>query len=123
MVIDPFATHVLRCILTLLKPTLAFTVNTASHSSNLRSKKSTKWKNKQAPLNSIFGAKPQLDIEQDFNPPQAWASLPGAMLSAFVTGQAGNEIRSLAINAAASPTLQACSMLHRVCPCKESNFS
>ena len=123
MVIDPFATHVLRCILTLLSPALDSTVNATSHSSNLRSKKSTKWKNKQAPLISIFGDKQQFDIEENFNPPQAWASLPGAILSAFTTGQGGNEIRSLAISAAASPTLQACSVLYRVYPCKDSNFS
>ncbi|KAH8105489.1 ARM repeat-containing protein [Cristinia sonorae] len=106
LVLDPFASHVVRALLSLLIPELANHTN-ANGPSTIRSKKSAAYKAKQGPLKSVFTS---LDRDTNVTGPVARPDGFSAAARRFVMDLRdkldGNEVRALAANQVASPVLQ-----------------
>jgi len=99
---DPFASHVVRSLLTLLCPTVA------TDDENVRSKKSATWKAKQGEMKSIFQ-----DKGKGKESSSSWSRAPpefNAMARRFIEGIqqkfGENEVRAMAADRVASPGLQ-----------------
>lgn len=102
LIMDPFASHVLRALLLLLNPSV-----THMDDDNLRSKKSASWKARQGPMKSVFTPEKKGKQKQVFptlSPPE-FRDISLNILDAFLKGVADNELRALAIDKVASPTL------------------
>ncbi|KAF9268292.1 hypothetical protein L218DRAFT_918805 [Marasmius fiardii PR-910] len=107
LVMDPFASHVIRVLLSLLSG--------SQPSSNLRSKKSSAWKSKQGNLKSLFSDRADRDSKGKSTAPdhqRRLSKLPaefGGMSRRFVMKirqeLGGNEVRALAASDVASPCL------------------
>ncbi|KAI0069190.1 ARM repeat-containing protein [Artomyces pyxidatus] len=107
LIMDPFASHVMRALLVLLCPHL-FLLD-ASHKSQyaVRSKKSAAWKAKQGPFKSIFNdSKDKGKGVADKSSPPEFMDAAKRFVVALRTDLSENEIRSLAANKVASPVLQ-----------------
>ncbi|KAJ6510238.1 armadillo-type protein [Mycena vitilis] len=101
LVMNPFASHVIRALLLLLSPNLATSQETAQHV--MRSKKSAAWKARQGPLKSVFK---DGDNKADFTPPDAFTEAARKFVEVVRRELGGNETRALAADKVASPTLQ-----------------
>ncbi|KAG9219045.1 hypothetical protein CCMSSC00406_0001455 [Pleurotus cornucopiae] len=106
LVMDDFASHVVRALLLLLYPNA---IPSQLHS-NLRSRKSAAWKAKQGPLKSVFS---DTDINSSNSSGTKQKGAPKEFLAIarrFVETLSGelsdNEVRALAANKVASPVLQ-----------------
>ncbi|KAJ7477142.1 armadillo-type protein [Mycena galericulata] len=103
LVMDPFASHVIRALLLLLSPNLATSQETARNA--MRSKKSATWKAKQGPLKSVFK-----DVEDgdsaDEGTPEIFTRAARKFVQVVRNNLDGNETRALAADKVASPTLQ-----------------
>ena len=105
LITDPFASHVVRSLLVLLSPTLSAN---DSFSSSLRSKKSQKWKAKQGDMTSMFmkdikgkGKEPSISAI-----PPSFGEAARRLVESVRQKLNDNEVRALAANKAASPTLK-----------------
>lgn len=105
LIMDPFASHVIRALLLLLSPNLATSQETAQTA--VRSKKSSAWKAKQGPLKSVFregeGGEEPLNAV-----PAVFAQAARKFVHVVRDELDENETRALAANKVASPTLQVC---------------
>ncbi|CDO74124.1 hypothetical protein BN946_scf185043.g174 [Trametes cinnabarina] len=111
LVLDPFASHVIRALLMLLVPGILGSPDDSNGGGHfgttaLRSKKSAAWKARQGSMKSVF-------VENDAQPPKSSRTVPkefGSAASKVVSTlreQLGeNEVRALAANQVASPVLQ-----------------
>ncbi|RXW16432.1 hypothetical protein EST38_g9415 [Candolleomyces aberdarensis] len=100
LIIDPFASHVLRAILLLLSP------SSASTEEALRSKKSSSWKAKQGAMKSVFEEKGKGRADgQKIVPPQ-FSELSRRFVQQLQESHDGNEIRAMAASSVASPCLK-----------------
>jgi nucleolar protein 9 len=105
--LDPFASHILRALLVLLAPPIApAPAPSSSRNSNLRSKKSAKWKARQGPMKNLFdettaGSTPKLSVI-----PLSFTKLARDLLTSIRAGLGANEVRAMAADKAASPLLQ-----------------
>lgn len=110
LIMDPFASHVLRSLLVLLCPTL----NPTDESSNslLRSKKSAKHRARQGPMKSVFVGEVEEAQEKGkgkIESPEAYPPKFDEVARKFVASirreMDANEIRALAANKVACPLL------------------
>lgn len=108
LILDPFASHVIRALLLLLSPelTLHLPGKIQGHST-IRSKKSSVYKAKQGSLTSVFTSSEPAGMSVGLRSRPADFKL---LVKSFVTNLRryldGNEIRALAANQVASPVLQ-----------------
>ncbi|KAH6896386.1 armadillo-type protein [Coprinopsis sp. MPI-PUGE-AT-0042] len=102
LVIDPFASHVLRALFLLLSP------STASEDDNLvRSKRSSAWKAKQGSMKSLFTdnkGKQREDIRRSV--PAEFTAMARRFIEQLRSGLSGNEVRAMAASKVASPCLK-----------------
>ncbi|KAI0052589.1 ARM repeat-containing protein [Auriscalpium vulgare] len=108
LILDQFASHVLRALLMLLAPQ-AFPTATHSSAAPVRSKKSAAWKTKQGPLKSIFQdteGKGKAPAEKQTAEPSAFRNAARKLVLVLQKDLGENEVRSLAANKVASPVLQ-----------------
>ncbi|KAG1780420.1 armadillo-type protein [Suillus placidus] len=105
LVMDPFASHVLRALLLLLSPTSS----TASHKarSNVRSKKSSAWKTRQGTMKSVFADNKSYDhVDSIRLVPNQFHEAATRFVRVLKSELSDNEVRALAANKVASPLLQ-----------------
>ncbi|KAF7330777.1 hypothetical protein MVEN_02416800 [Mycena venus] len=104
LVMNPFASHVIRALLLLLSPNLVTSQETAQHT--MRSKKSAAWKAKQGPLKSVFKEGDSKGNPANYTPPEVFTETARKFVEAVRQELDGNETRALAADKVASPTLQ-----------------
>ncbi|KAJ7047787.1 hypothetical protein C8F04DRAFT_1060117 [Mycena alexandri] len=104
LVMNPFASHVIRALLLLLSPNLVTSQETAQHT--MRSKKSAAWKAKQGPLKSVFKDGHSGGDSGDNAPPEVFTQAARKFVEAIRSELGDNETRALAADKVASPTLQ-----------------
>ncbi|KAH0587095.1 hypothetical protein H2248_005913 [Termitomyces sp. 'cryptogamus'] len=105
LIMDPFASHVVRALLTLLSPSVSSLGPTAQ--GTIRSKKSATWKAKQGPMRSVFTdekGKGKEVVSQ--SRPTEFSDLARRLVDILRTELGENEVRALAANKVASPGLQ-----------------
>jgi nucleolar protein 9 len=106
LVMDPFASHVLRALLLLLSPTSS----AASHKaqSNMRSKKSSAWKARQGAMKSVFADNKSHDrVDSSTRAvPNEFHEAAIRFVHVLKSELSDNEVRALAANKTASPLLQ-----------------
>ncbi|KAG6918212.1 hypothetical protein DXG01_015805 [Tephrocybe rancida] len=104
LIMDPFASHVVRALLALLSPT----VSASSHGQGaMRSKKSAAWKARQGPMMSVFTdekGKGKEVVTQ--SRPAEFRGLAKRLVDVLRAELGENEVRALAANKVASPGLQ-----------------
>ncbi|KAJ7873385.1 hypothetical protein B0H14DRAFT_2720506 [Mycena olivaceomarginata] len=98
LVMNPFASHVIRALLLLLSPNLVASHESGQHA--MRSKKSAAWKAKQGPLKSVFKESDGRGDSGSYTPPEVFTQ------TALRRELDANETRALAADKVASPTLQ-----------------
>ena len=104
LIMDPFASHVLRSLLLLLCPTI---LPEDSARKSLRSKKSMSWKAKQGQMKSVFSNdKGKETLPSISLVPESFRNAADQFLRTMRDGLGANEVRALAANKAASPVLQ-----------------
>ncbi|KAF9518476.1 hypothetical protein BS47DRAFT_1289620 [Hydnum rufescens UP504] len=112
LVMDPFASHVVRTLLTLLVPSLSSsdTSSTGPHGAPLRSKKSAAYKARQGPMKSVFKSTGDNDGSRDSTTsiltPPGFGVVARRFVHTIRTEMDDNEIRALASDKVASPVLQ-----------------
>ncbi|KAG5645777.1 hypothetical protein DXG03_005314 [Asterophora parasitica] len=105
LIMDPFASHVVRALLLLLSPNLVPADNSAQPA--LRSKKSAAWKAKQGPMKSVFADEKGKGKEAaPKSTPPEFRKLARRFVEALRAELGENEVRALAANKVASPGLQ-----------------
>ncbi|KAF5388249.1 hypothetical protein D9615_000027 [Tricholomella constricta] len=105
LIMDPFASHVIRALLILLSPNLVPSDNSAQPV--LRSKKSAAWKAKQGPMKSVFTEEKGKGKEAPpKSMPTEFRQLARRFVEALRADLGENEVRALAANKVASPSLQ-----------------
>lgn len=104
LILDAFASHVIRALLLLLDPALA---SRFPADSQVRSKKSSTFKAKQGPLKSVFSAADPLTIvvAPDARP-QGFRAAAARFVSHLRDKLDENEVRALTASQVASPVLQ-----------------
>ncbi|KAG6861483.1 hypothetical protein C0995_015910 [Termitomyces sp. Mi166 len=105
LIMDPFASHVVRALLMLLSPSVSSSGPTGQ--GVVRSKKSAAWKAKQGPMRSVFideKGKGKEVVSQ--SRPSEFKDLARRLVNILRTELGGNEVRALAANKVASPGLQ-----------------
>ncbi|KAF9076613.1 armadillo-type protein [Rhodocollybia butyracea] len=106
LVMDPYASHVIRALLGLLCPSSKHSSSHESSQGAVRSKKSAHWKSRQGPLTSVFDVEKRNDKETTNT--QISPKLR-AMSRTFVETMRNklgdNEVRALAADKVASPCL------------------
>ncbi len=105
LVMDPFASHVIRSLLAVLSPRLAKEDQT--HSSLLRSKKSATWKAKQGPMKSVFEKGKEKESSHSYQAPPEFQDMTKRLIETLLSELDENELRAMAANKVASPCLQA----------------
>ncbi len=102
MLLDPFASHVVRALFILLDPHLSKCAN--QQSSAVRSKRSAGFKARQGAMLSVFDDDAgKLHHRQA---PDTFLSTAKRMLSGIRQSLSPTEIRALAVNKVAAPTLK-----------------
>jgi len=103
LVLDPFASHIVRALLVALCPDVF-----APDSAILRSKKSAAWKAKQGGFKSVLeDEKGKGKSTSPSAPPPPFREMARRLVVSLREGMDANEVRSLAANKASSPVLQA----------------
>ena len=107
---DRFASHVLRALFILLCPDIP---SAAENSTNLRSKKSVKHREKQGPMKSVLTDVSNETDEKGKNKsgseyPSEFKKASLEFVRTIKNQLNGNEIRALAVNEAACPLLVVC---------------
>ena len=100
---DPFASHVVRALLTVLLPH-AFPLDL--YSSAVRSKKSAAWKSHQGPMKSVFldAVRTTEGTPSHSNP--EFTKMARKFVEKIREDLNANEVRALAANQVASPVLK-----------------
>ncbi|RDB20532.1 Nucleolar protein 9 [Hypsizygus marmoreus] len=105
LIMDPFASHVIRALLLLLSPNLSSSDENAQTA--LRSKKSAAWKARQGPMKSVFtdekGKGKEVPLKS--TPPE-FRELARRFVEILRADLGENEVRALAANKVACPGLQ-----------------
>ncbi|KAG2148028.1 armadillo-type protein [Suillus clintonianus] len=105
LVMDPFASHVLRALLLLLSPSSSATSHKAQ--SNMRSKKSSAWKARQGTMKSVFADNKSHDhVNSTRSVPKEFHDAATRFVRVLKSELSDNEVRALAANKVASPLLQ-----------------
>jgi nucleolar protein 9 len=102
MLLDPFASHIVRALFILLDPTLSKLAD--EQSSAIRSKRSAGFKAKQGAMLSVFDS--EAGKMHHRRVPDVFHSTAKQMLSNIRQALSPTEIRALAANKVAAPTLQ-----------------
>ncbi|KAK1229483.1 Nucleolar protein 9 [Marasmius sp. AFHP31] len=103
LMMDPFASHVVRVLLYLLCPA-AFPAT--GFQPNLRSKKSSAWKSKQGTLSSLFSnSKGKSSAARLTRTPPEFADMARKFVNTIRETLGGNEVRALAASDVAGPCL------------------
>lgn len=102
LVMDPFASHVIRALLSLLCPNIF----PPEKLSTMRSKKSAAYKAKQGPLKSVFNDDTDSPSATKVSVPKELISLAPRFVTVIRDSLGENEVRALAANQVASPVLQ-----------------
>lgn len=100
---DPFASHVIRAVLLLLSPGHA---KLEDQKSALRSKKSAAWKARQGTMKSLFNGDKGKGVLRIADLPPQFQVLARQFVECVRSELNENEIRALAANKVASPSLQ-----------------
>ena len=102
MLLEPFASHVVRALFILLNPHLSKVAD--QQASAVRSKRSAGFKAKQGTMLSVFDS----DVEKLHRrqAPDAFLSTARRMLSNIRQGLSTTEVRALAASKVAAPTLK-----------------
>ncbi|KAI8985005.1 ARM repeat-containing protein [Trametes punicea] len=111
LILDPFASHVIRAFLLLLAPDVLGPVDDAnggSRSGNfaVRSKKSAAWKARQGSMKSVFTEGDAQQQKATRSTPKEFREAASRFVSTLREQLGENEVRALAANQAASPVLQ-----------------
>ena len=109
LIMDPFASHVIRALLLLLSPTSrqAEGSNNSKSRSGLRSKKSVAWKARQAPMKNVFSdLKGKTAEDNIIRTPEVFREAAGKFVRIVRDELDANEVRALAADKVASPVLQ-----------------
>jgi nucleolar protein 9 len=102
LVLDPFASHVVRALFTVLCPSLF-----ASDPSIVRSKRSATWKSKQGEFKSVFTDEKEKGKAAPLRTiPVMLTEMSRRIIVAMRDNMDANEVRSLAANKASCPVLQ-----------------
>ncbi|KAG1739843.1 armadillo-type protein [Suillus paluster] len=105
LVMDPYASHVLRALLLLLSPSSSSTSHKAE--SNVRSKKSSAWKARQGTMKSVFAEnKSHEHVDSTRSVPKEFHDAAARFIRTLKSELSDNEVRALAANKVASPLLQ-----------------
>lgn len=104
LIMDPFASHVIRSLLVLLCPNLA--KEGQVQTSLIRYKKSSTWKAKQGLMKSVFGKGKGKEPVQHFEPPMEFREMARKFIEFVRSDLDDNEVRAMAANKVASPGLQ-----------------
>src|SRR5260221_13648164 len=102
MILDPFASHVVRALFILLDPRLSKLID--QQTSGVRSKRSAGFRAKQGTMLSVFGD--EAEKMHHRQAPDAFLSTATRMLSNVRQALSPIEIRALAANKVAAPTLK-----------------
>ncbi|KAI0643707.1 ARM repeat-containing protein [Trametes meyenii] len=108
LVLDSFASHVIRALLALLAPSVLSSVNSVpGRSANfaVRSKKSAAYKARQGSMKSVFG-EDGAEQRRTKSTPKEFRDIAARFVSALRDQLGENEVRALAANQVASPVLQ-----------------
>ena len=108
LIMDPFASHVVRALLLHLAPNvLGALAEAGGDGGKLRSKKSAAYKSRQGPMKSVFedvqesaSRRPTSRVPKDFR------EVAVRIINALRDTLGENEVRALAANSVASPVLQ-----------------
>lgn len=104
LVMDPFASHVLRSLLLLLCPNV---LPEDAARKSLRSKRSMSWKAKRGHMKSVFSdEKGKVTHVLSGSVPSSFRDAANRFLQISRDGLDGNEVRALATHKVASPVLQ-----------------
>ncbi|PFH50317.1 hypothetical protein AMATHDRAFT_61237 [Amanita thiersii Skay4041] len=102
LIMDPFASHVIRSLLVLLTPHLA-----AEDAAVLRSKKSFHWKAKQGSMSSVFtGDKGKGKENRSLSVPPKFRQVARRFVQTLRKDLNDNEVRALAADKVACPALK-----------------
>ncbi|KAG6833595.1 hypothetical protein H0H87_004222 [Tephrocybe sp. NHM501043] len=105
LIMDPFASHVVRALLALLSPNIS--ASSIAGQGAMRSKKSAAWKAKQGPMKSVFADEKGKGKEVAAQlRPAKFQALARRLVHVLRTELGENEVRALAANQVASPGLQ-----------------
>ncbi|KAI0698876.1 armadillo-type protein [Cytidiella melzeri] len=102
LIMDPFASHVLRALLAVLSPALF----PPDHKSNVRSRRSAAHKARQGPKISVFAPNKENDNATTKLVPVEFKSRANQFVTRLREALGGNEVRALAASQVASPLLQ-----------------
>ncbi|KAJ7590769.1 armadillo-type protein [Mycena floridula] len=103
LIMDPFASHVIRALLLLLAP--YSTSSNGEAPDVLRSKRSASWKNRQDPMKSVFEKGKARSTSYQIASPSEFRAMANSFLEAFRKTFSDNELRALCIDKVASPVL------------------
>ncbi|KAI0356684.1 ARM repeat-containing protein [Trametes cingulata] len=111
LILDPFASHVIRALLLLLAPDVLGPVDDADGSSKpnsfaLRSKKSAAYKARQGSMKSVFMDGEPGQQKTSRTTPREFREAAARFVSSLREQLGENEVRALAANPVASPVLQ-----------------
>ncbi|KAF5320668.1 hypothetical protein D9619_001195 [Psilocybe cf. subviscida] len=104
LIMDPFASHVVRSLLLLLSPNLS--VGEEHPKSAIRSKKSAAWKARQGQMKSVFADDKGKGKETIRNTPSEFRKMAQRFVDAVKEQIGDNETRAMAANKVACPGLQ-----------------
>jgi nucleolar protein 9 len=102
LILDPFASHVLRALLLLLSP--CSVLPSSQSQSIIRSKKSAVFKARQGPMKSVFAQENKEPTSR--STPDEFKHTVGRFVKVLRDELSGNEVRALAVDKVASPVLQ-----------------
>ncbi|OSD01821.1 ARM repeat-containing protein [Trametes coccinea BRFM310] len=111
LVLDPFASHVIRALLSLLAPDILGSPEDSNGGGRpgafaLRSKKSAAWKARQGSMKSVFVENDAQVQKTSRKMPKEFRSAASKFVSTLREQLGENEVRALAANQVASPVLQ-----------------
>ncbi|CCM04038.1 uncharacterized protein FIBRA_06196 [Fibroporia radiculosa] len=108
LIVDPFASHVIRALLLLLVPDCFPSMDGPGHSgSSVRSKRSVAYKAKQGSMKSVFSEhEGQTSHEPVKDAPEEFRDVAKKFVVALRENLDENEVRALAADKVASPVLQ-----------------
>ncbi|KAI0662958.1 ARM repeat-containing protein [Cubamyces menziesii] len=109
LILDPFASHVIRALLSLLAPDVLGPVDDGTfHNSTfaVRSKKSAAYKARQGPMKSVFAEAGAQQQKVTRTTPKEFRKVAKSFVSSLRDQLGENEVRALAANQVASPVLQ-----------------
>ena len=118
LIMDPFASHVVRALLLLLGSDVLPIENDANGDASksafaVRSKKSATYKARQGSMKSVFAENgDQRQVKATKRTPKEFRKAAINIVSTLRDQLGGNEVRALAANQVASPVLQVRASIH-----------